>query len=526
MAALGRRLAVLLAIAVATATLAVSAGLPASPFIARAARDDVRILADEPSTLDPAREGDAASAAVSAQLYESLTAFDPSLVLRPALAGSWDVLDGGRRVVFHLRPGLSFSDGSPLTGEDVVRSWLRIIDPSSQSPLASLMMDVAGAPAYASGAERDPSKVGLSASGGDVTVTLTRPIDFPSVVASPTFGIVPPSIDHGGADPGTFVGSGAYRLTDRTSSGLVLQANDRYWAGRPGIGTIRLVTDIAGRSPVDAFAAGDLDYAPISPFDATWIAFDRTLGPRLIAEAALSTDYLGFDTSRPPFDDVRVRQAFAHAVDWRRIVALASEDGSTVPATSMVPPGIPGRGSGDFSPAYDPDAARRLLADAGYPDGRGFPSIALVSGGSAYDDAVVAALKATLGIDVRVETMEANQYFDRLATDPPAFWSLSWIADYPSPNDFLGLLLGTGSTSNYSRWSSPAFDEAIADAVSATDPGSAEAAYDRAQTVVQREVPVIPASYSAGYALVRDGLLGAGQNGLGIIRMAGLAWRP
>ena len=192
----------------------------------------------------------------------------------------------------------------------------------------------------------------------------------------------------------------------------------------------------------------------------------------------------------------------------------------------MVPPGIPGRGSGDFSPSYDPDAARRLLADAGYPDGRGFPSIALVSGGSAYDDAVVAALKATLGIDVRVETMEANQYFDRLATDAPAFWSLSWIADYPSPNDFLGLLLGTGSTSNYSRWSSPAFDEAIADAVSATDPGSARAAYDRAQTVVQREVPVIPASYSAGYALVRDGLLGAGQNGLGIIRMAGLAWRP
>jgi oligopeptide transport system substrate-binding protein len=120
--------------------------------------------------------------------------------------------------------------------------------------------------------------------------------------------------------------------------------------------------------------------------------------------------------------------------------------------------------------------------------------------------------------------MEANQYFDRLATDPPAFWSLSWIADYPSPNDFLGILLGSGSTSNYSRWSSPEFDAAIRGAVSATDPALATSGYERAEAVVQRDVPVIPMSYTSGFALVRDGLLGAGQNGLGILRMGGLAW--
>jgi oligopeptide transport system substrate-binding protein len=520
----GGRPPIILAILVASAALVVSTGLVASPSLVRASRDDVNILSGEPSTLDPAREGDAGSAAVTAQLYETLTAFDPGLNLRPALAASWNVLDDGRRVVFHLRPGLTFSDGSPLRAEDVVRSWLRIIDPAAPSPLASLAMDIEGAAAYADGRTSDPSTVGIAASGNDVIVRLVRPTDFPSVVASPTFGIVPPSVDASSSGAAPFVGSGAYRLDQRTSSALVLVANEHYWAGVPAIRTARLVFDIGGRSPVEAFSSGELDYAPIGDYDASWIAYDRDLGPRLVADPALATDYYGFDTSRPPFDDVRVRQAFARAVDWPRVVTLAVADGSVTPATSMVPPGIPGRGTGVFSPPHDPQEARRLLAAAGYPGGKGFPSIALTSGGTAYDEAVVAELKTVLGIDVRLEQMDSAQYFDRLAADPPPFWSLSWVADYPSPNDFLGILLGSGSSSNYSRWSSPEFDAAIDAAVSAPDPAAATAAYDRAQALVQRDIPVVPTSYTSGYALVREGLLGAGQNGLGILRLAGLAW--
>jgi oligopeptide transport system substrate-binding protein len=117
-------------------------------------------------------------------------------------------------------------------------------------------------------------------------------------------------------------------------------------------------------------------------------------------------------------------------------------------------------------------------------------------------------------------------YFERLAADPPAMWALGWIADYPGPNDFLGLLLGSDSTSNYGRWSSPEFDAAIAEAGAAADPIAARAAYDRAETVVQRDAPVIPLSYDTGYALARDGLLGASESGLGILRLAGLSWAP
>ena len=103
-------------------------------------------------------------------------------------------------------------------------------------------------------------------------------------------------------------------------------------------------------------------------------------------------------------------------------------------------------------------------------------------------------------------------------------WALGWVADYPGRNDFLGVLLGSGASNNYGKWSSPTFDAAIADAVSAPDPEVASAAYDRAEAVVRDEVPVVPIEYGPGWALSRTGLLGAGQNGLGIVRMAGLAW--
>jgi ABC-type oligopeptide transport system substrate-binding subunit len=104
-------------------------------------------------------------------------------------------------------------------------------------------------------------------------------------------------------------------------------------------------------------------------------------------------------------------------------------------------------------------------------------------------------------------------------------WTLGWVADYPGPNDFLGVLLGTGSSNNYGRWSSAPFDAAINDALTTRDPASALAAFERALTIVRDDAPVIPLSYSDGWALSRAGLLGADQNGLGIMRMAGLAWR-
>lgn len=513
------------ALAAAGILAIVSAGL--APARSEAAvRDDVRILGGLPESIDPARTGDLGSAAVISQVFETLTAYDAGLVLRPALARSWDINDGGHQVVFRLRAGLSFSDGTPLTAADVVRSWLRVIDPAAPSPLASLMADVVGAEDYLHGEATNPAGVGLRAEGDTVVVDLERPAaDFVSIVSSATFAVVPPGFAERGdpLSPRDFVGSGAYLLTGVEPNGLVLTANDRYWAGRPAIGTVHIVSDLGGRSSVAAYESGDIDYAQISDFDASWIRYSATLGPDLREEPSLSLEYLGFDTSRPPFDDVRVRRAFAMAVDWRAIVDLASPS-SNVPATGMVPIGIPGRSTSDFLPTHDPDAARAELAAAGFPGGRGFPDVTWLTGGSGYAPGILAEIQQELGITVAFESMDFGPYFARLDQDPPAIWSLSWVADYPGRNDFLGILLRSGASNNYARWRSPEFDAALDDALRASGPIEAATAFDRAEAIVQHDAPVVPLSYGNGWALSRGGLLGAGQNGLGILRLGGLAW--
>jgi oligopeptide transport system substrate-binding protein len=392
------------------------------------------------------------------------------------------------------------------------------------------MLGVEGAFEYVTGQTSDPGTVGLHADDdtGDVTVDLSRPgAEFVDVVASPTFGIVPPGVGERGAAlqaGDRFVASGGYVLADDDGTTLTLKANPHYWAGTPAIETIELVGDIGGRSPVEVFEDGDLDYTTIGGFDASWVAYDKDLGPQLLEVPSLSVEYYGFDVRQAPFDDIRVRQAFGMAVDWRRIAELGSPDGAAAVATSMVPSGIPGRSDKDFLPVHDPDAARALLAEAGYPGGARFPEVTLMTGGGSADQAILSELKDELGVELSYETMGFDTYFDRLDSDPPAMWSLSWVADYPGRNDFLGILLGSGSSNNYGHYESAAFDRAIDRAGAATDEAAATAAYDEAETIIQQDVPVVPITYGTGWALSRTGLLGAGQNGLGILRMAGLAW--
>jgi oligopeptide transport system substrate-binding protein len=509
----------LLSVVLATTALVAAPALAASRT--------PRILMGEPATLDPAAAGDAGSAAFIAQLFEGLTVIDAARTARPALAERWELRDGGRTVAFTLRPNLQFSDGTPLTAQDVRRSWLRVINPRAPSPLASLLYDVVGAHEYAAG-NAGAETVGIVASGSTVEVHMTRPAgDFPAIAGSPTLAVVPPSVGTvtSALNPGPgFVGSGGYLLAATAADGYVLHANARYWAGTPAIPEIDIVTDIGGRSAVDVFSAGELDWAPVAAYDAAWIAYDPELGSSLRQWPDLMVTYYGFETQRPPFDDARVRRAFAAAVDWKRIVELA-DGAAALPATSMVPPGIPGRSDTSFLPAFDPAGARRLLAEAGYADPATFPDVTLVTAGAGYDEAILAQLKTNLRITVHFESLDFGTLFSRLGSiDSPDMWALSWIADYPSPNDFLGILLGTGQPNNYGRWSNAAFDSAIADAIGTDDPATARTGYDAAEAILRDEAPAIPVSYAASAALVREGLLGAAENGLGVLRLAGLAW--
>jgi ABC-type transport system substrate-binding protein len=485
----------------------------------------VTILGPSASSLDPAVQSDAGSAQVVSQLFESLTAIDTAGHVQPALADSWQTSSDGQKLVFHLRSGLLFSDGSPIEASDVVASWMRVLSPSRPSQLASLLDDVVGARAYSEGSG-PKSAVGLSVVGTDqVVVNFTNPTpDFPAIVTSPTLAVVPATIDTDRAilTPSGFVGTGAYVLAAVTATETTLTANPRYWAGVPSIKIVHLLSSIGGKSPVSEFENGNLDYTPVSLFDASWIAYDRTLGPSLRIEPS-SFEFYGFDTSRPPFNNVHVRRAFQMGINWRRIVSLLG-DPLLESATGMVPPGVPGHSATDFGPAFNLDKARAELTAAGYPNGAGFPKITLVTGGAPLDEAIVGQLHDNLGIDIDYETLDWTSYNDRLLSNPPAFWEMDWVADYPGANDFLGMLLGTGKRNNFGRWTSSDFDAAIAQALSAGDQASALQAFDRAQSVVQDQAPVIPVDSGAGFSLASPKLLGALPNGQGLVRYAGLAW--
>ena len=521
-----RRLLIAFAAALLAGALVVTAAW--HPSAAVAARDNVRIfVGGSPSSLDPAVQSDAGSAQIVSQLFESLTAVDSAQHVQPALAASWETQNGGKRILFHLRYGLTFSDGSTLKASDVVASWMRVLAPAHPSKLAPLLDAVSGARAYREGSG-PASAVGIHATA-DATVEVdlsSAVVDFPAIASSPTLAVVPADIDSKPTllKPGTFVGSGAYVMQAITATEMTLSANSRYWAGKPPIATVHLITDLGGKSEIDEFEAGHLDYTPVvHRQDGTWIAFDKTLGPSLRLEPSPSVEFYGFNTAKAPFSDVHVRRAFEYGIDWRRIVTLQSNP-LLVLATGMVPDGVSGHSTADFGPVFDLAKAKSELAAAGYPNGSGFPKITLVTIGASLDGPIVHQLHDNLGIDIDYRALDWTAYNDALDKDPPAFWWMDWVADYPGANDFLGLLLGSGQPNNFGRWSNTAFDAAVDQALSAPDAMSMQKAVDQAQSIVQDQAPVIPVDYGAGYSLAAKGLLGALPNSEGLMRYAGLAW--
>lgn len=505
--------------AVVTVLLVLSASTPTEP--ARAQGQPLRYLAGPAGTLDPAYIADAADVQLLLQLYAGLTRLDEQGEPYPSLASGWDVSDDGLTYTFTLRDGLTFSDGSPLGAADVRRSWLRLLDPATGATAPDVLSLVVGASERLAGGSEDD--VGIEAPDDEtLVVTLRHPASyFVDITATPSTFVVPADARPGDGwqSPDDFVGSGPYIVDGLDGADLVLRANANYVAGPPPIGEIRWVASVDADGAT-AFDADEVDLVNVPGWDATWIAYDRDLGPHLHAAEPLTISFFGFDTRHPPFDDARVRRAFALALDRERLVPLA-EGASSAPASTIVPPALwPDGFAPDFE--HDPGAARRLLDEAGYADRADLGTITVNGTGLGVDPAV-AMWRAELGVDIEVESMDFGDFLGRLDTDPPQIFTISWIADYPSPHALYGLLLAPDAASNYGRWSDDRFVELLEAAARAAE-DEVGAAYATVEAHVAEEAPVIGWAYGETWWLVADGLRGLGNLTIGLMDFGRVSW--
>ncbi len=483
----------------------------------------LRFLGGPPGTLDPAFIGDASDVQLLLQLYAGLTRIDEDGSVYASLAERWTVSQDGRTYTFRLRDDLRFSDGTPLTAEDVRRSWLRILDPETRALAPDVLTIISGAAEWRAGTgTRDG--VGVEAvDERTLTVQLRHPASFfPALIATPAAFVVPPAADASSdwQSVAAFVGSGPYRIDGMDGTNLILIANPEYVAGPPLIGRVEWLAEVSTSAP-EAFAADEVDLVNVFPGDASWIAYDASLGPYLHPAAALSVQYFGFDTTRPPFDDVRVRRAFLLALDRPRLVELSAGVAASA-ATSLVPPALWPDGIPEDEPS-DPDQARQLLRDAGYASGAALGEITVNANGLNVAPAV-ATWREELGVDIAIESMDWPDYLRTLPQRPPQVFTINWITDYPSPYALYGLLLLPDAASNYGRWTDADFVRLMEDAAQAPDPSDQRSAYLAVEAEVDAEVPVIPWSWDVSHWLVRDGLNGVGNLTTGLLDLGRVSW--
>jgi len=501
--------------------LALTSSLPAHP--ASAAEPALRYVGGEPATLDPSFIDSAGDVQFLLQLYAGLTRLDEDGKPYASLAESWSVSDDGRTYTFHMRSGLTFSDGSPLDATDVRRSWLRILDPATGSTAPDVLGIIEGAAERLAGGPEDGVAIDTP-DAQTLTVRLKHPAAyFTAITATPTAFVVPRNAtgtDDSWQSIDSFIGSGPYVARGTDGTDLILPANDRYVAGPPPITEIRWVTDLTGDSAT-AFANDEVDLTSVGSFDAGWIAYDRDLGPSLHRSASLGIQYFGFDTTRPPFDDSQVRRAFALALDRPRLVTNA-EGSSGTPASSLVPPALWPEGLDDDQ-VTDPTEARRLLDEAGYTDRTRLGTITVNGSGLGVGPAV-AIWEKELGAQITVETMDFRDYLRALVVHPPQVFTINWIADYPSPYALYSLLLLPDATSNYGHWDDAAFVRLLEAASGAESEADQATAYRAVDDRVDSEAPVIPWAYGAGWWLVRPGLRGLGNLTTGLLDLGRVSW--
>lgn len=472
--------------------------------------DLVFINGAEPQSIDPSLVTDQVGMRIASALFEGLCRINSEGRPEPGMAEKWDVSPDAKTYTFHLRPGIQWSDGSTLVAADFVASWKRVLTPATGSDYASQLFIVRGARGFYDGIQHeDFSSVGaLAVDDQTLRVELENPtpyfIDLCSFATlSPVH--LPTIAKHGTAwaRPGRIVCNGAYLLEDwRLDERILLRKNPLYWdAANVGMKTVEVLPVSEPNTAVNYFLTGQADLIMDKGMVPVALAGKLKEEPWFHTGPFLGSWFVRFNTTKPPFNDPRIRRAFSLAIDRRRITEKVTQMGETG-AWSLTPPGT---GRGYEPPAgatFEPEEARRLLAEAGYPGGRGLPLVEYLYFPKPVELSIAVELQAMwqehLGVTVNLSKQEWRIYLDSMNKLEYSLCRSSWVGDYNDPNTFLEMFTAS-SGNNRTGWASPAYDAFIAQAAAEPDIAKRNAIFQSAEKMlIADESVILPGYYYVG----------------------------
>jgi oligopeptide transport system substrate-binding protein len=480
--------------------------------------DFVFLNGAEPETLDPALITGQPEGRLAAALFEGLTSFDEHGQVMPGVAEKWELSPDGRVYTFHLRRNARWSNGDPVTARDFRDSWRRTLTPDTGSEYAYQLYYIHNGRPFNEGTLKDFSQVGaVVVDDWTLVVTLDNPTPFflDLCATTPLYPVHLATVQKWGDDwikPGHFVSNGAYQLDAwRINDRVRMVKSPVYWdAAHVGMKTIDALPINRANTAFNFYSAGQADL--IMDKGLTPLALLDTLRSRPDFHSApfLGTYFIRFNVTRPAFKDARVRRAFALVIDKHLIVTKITRAGE-VPAGSLVPPGAAG-----YQPPpgleRDPDEARRLFAEAGYPGGKGFPLVTYLYSEGELNEAIAIELQSMfrkeLGIDIALQRQEWKVYLNSMNNLDFDLSRASWVGDYDDPNTFLDMFV-TGGGNNDCGFANPKYDQFIADAARQVDEKKRFDIFRQAEhMLISEEAPICPLYYYVGIQFYNGDRLG------------------
>lgn len=443
-------------------------------------------------------------------VFSGLVSLDPHLNLAPDLAETWEVSEDGTVYTFHIRANAKFHDGRDVTAQDVVFSWERAASPDLASDtVLTYLGDIVGVREMVDGeADTISGLKVIDEKTLQVTIDAPKPYFIMKLTFPTAFVVDENNVSAGEEWVLQPNGTGPYKLTEwRSYEYILYEANRDFYLGAPSIPYV--VVKLYAGDDVRLFETGEVDVASVSLYSAERM-LDPTepLNANLVTGVDLCTNYVVFDTTRPPFDDVNVRKAFSMAFDRQRYIDVLYR-GLALPAEGIYPPGLPGFSYDLEGLPYDPAQARELLQQSKYGGPEGLPEIVYTNAGiGSYVGSNVAALaemwEQNLGVTIKVENIDYNFYYEQVFSgNHGQIFDGGWCADYPDPENFADVLFHSGSSQNHGDYSNPELDTLLEAARIERDVTKRIEMYQQAERMIVDEAPVLFTVHSLSFQLVQ-----------------------